>query len=192
MYQNLKDDLALQMYLYARGLTSEINWGRLEKLGMHLGQDPPKRTSSEEARKSVRQILDQYGFAATKYILQKSKEFTEKTNKRLLIVLFDPSRAMRTLIESGERYDREIVEFLENNRFKYFDMNVVHAEDYKDFALPVEDYLKRYFIGHYSPAGNHFFAFSIKDSIVDWLEPKPITYRESLDQAPDFAGYLLP
>lgn len=51
-------------------------------------------------------------------------------------------------------------------------------------------YMKRYFIGHYSPAGNHFFAFSIKDSIVDWLDPKPITYLEEAGKTVAFDGYL--
>lgn len=26
--------------------------------------------------------------------------------------------------------------------------------------------------------GNHFFAYSIKDTVVDWLNPKPITYQD--------------
>jgi hypothetical protein len=54
----------------------------------------------------------------------------------------------------------------------------------------VEDYLKRYFIGHYSPAGNHFFAFSLKSIVVDWLDPKPLTYREDGGEIMDFKGYL--
>lgn len=30
--------------------------------------------------------------------------------------------------------------------------------------------------GHYSPAGNHLFAYNLKNVVVDWLEPKPMTY----------------
>jgi hypothetical protein len=37
-------------------------------------------------------------------------------------------------------------------------------------------YRRRYFIGHYSPSGNHLFAFAIKDTVVNWLDPKPVTY----------------
>jgi hypothetical protein len=69
-------------------------------------------------------------------------------------------------------------------------MNLVHQEDYKVFKLSVEDYMQRYFIGHYNPAGNHFFAFSIKDTIVKWLDPKPITYRNDKSRMIDFKGYL--
>ena len=69
-------------------------------------------------------------------------------------------------------------------------MNLVHAEDFKSFNLSVNDYFKRYFIGHYNPSGNHFFAYSIKDRIIEWLDPKPITYTDSERRMIDFKGYL--
>jgi len=68
--------------------------------------------------------------------------------------------------------------------------NLVHCEDYKDFNLSVGDYFKRYFIGHYNPAGNHFFAYALKDRVVDWLDPKPLPYRDTAQQIIDFKGYL--
>jgi len=192
MYDNLKDDLALQMYLYSRGLTNELNWPEVEKLSILLRQGPPERIPAERARKSVMQILHKYGFAATKYVLAKAKDFAEANEKKLLVVLFDPSRVMRVLIESGERYDQEVVDFLKDNDFHYFDMNLIHVEDYKAFSLSVDKYMDRYFIGHYSPAGNHFFAFSIKDTIVEWLDPKPITYRPEYEGIGDLGSYVLP
>ena len=69
-------------------------------------------------------------------------------------------------------------------------MNIEHVEDFESFNLAADDYFKRYFIGHYSPAGNHFFAYSIKDRIVDWLDPKPITYESSSRRMMKFDGYL--
>jgi hypothetical protein len=192
MYENLKDDLALQMFLYARGLTSEVNWSQVDQLSLLLDEEPLKRSPELQARRSVLHLLHRYGFAATKYILTKTREFTEANGKKLLVILFDPSRVMRVLIESGERYDHEIVDFLEANDFRYFDMNLVHVEDFKAFSLSLDDYMKRYFIGHYSPAGNHFFAFSIKDTIVSWLDPKPITYRRESEVLVDFRSYVAP
>ncbi len=48
----------------------------------------------------------------------------------------------------------------------------------------------RYFIGHYKPAGNHFFAYSLKNTIVNWLDPKPITYQHDNSKQIGFRGYL--
>jgi hypothetical protein len=134
--------------------------------------------------------LDSYSFAATRMILSKAKKFADQHDKKLLIILFDPSRVMRPLVQGKPRYDQTIVDFLEQEKFRYFDMNVVHVEDYKNFSIPFDQYLKRYFIGHYNPAGNHFFAYSIKNTVIDWLEPKPITYQYQESRWITFEGYL--
>ena len=46
------------------------------------------------------------------------------------------------------------------------------------------------FIGHYSPTGNHFFANPIKDTVIDWLDPKLINYPKQDDRWITFEGYL--
>ena len=69
-------------------------------------------------------------------------------------------------------------------------MNLVHVEDYKSFNLSISEYYKRYFIGHYNPGGNHFFAYSLKNILVDWLDPKPFTYQTRDRESIDFKGYL--
>jgi hypothetical protein len=56
-------------------------------------------------------------------------------------------------------------------------MNRGHVEDFARLRLTIPEYFKRYYDGHFNPAGNHLFAHAIKDTIVDWLEPKPIPYR---------------
>jgi hypothetical protein len=130
-----------------------------------------------------------YGFAATKHIVEKASSFCQDKGKKLMILLLCP-RATRQLLSGQPRYEQEIVDYLDSKGLRYFDMNRAHLEDYKSFNLSVEDYMKRYYIGHYSPAGNHFFAYSIKDTIVDWLDPKPITYRADEQRLVEFEGYL--
>jgi hypothetical protein len=71
-----------------------------------------------------------------------------------------------------------------------FDMNEIQLRDYRQSSKPYDEYRKQFFIGHYNPRGNHFFAYSIKDRVVEWLDPKPITYRKSDPHAVDFEGYL--
>jgi hypothetical protein len=189
MVENLKNDLALQMYLFKQQKIDEIDISALKALSAALNY-PVDLANSDNLHDSVSRLLDQYGFAATEYILKKAARFAAENDRKLMIVLFDPYRVTKTLLESGTRYDKQMVDFLQANQFNYFDMNLCHVADYKDFNLSIEDYYKRYFIGHYSPAGNHFFAFSIKPKIVDWLDPKPITYRKTDQKIIDFQGYL--
>jgi hypothetical protein len=189
MVGNLTDDLALEMGLYCRGQIHVIDAARLKLLSRHLN---PSLDLDETPlpRATVASLLDAYSFAATKTILTKARAFTAKHDKKLMVILLDPYRVTRTLLEGGTRYDQPIVDFLRENEFTVFDMNLVHCDDYKSFNLSVGDYFKRYFIGHYSPAGNHFFAYAIKDRVVDWLDPKPLPYRDTTQRIIDFKGYL--
>jgi hypothetical protein len=43
----------------------------------------------------------------------------------------------------------------------------------------------------YDPRGSHLFAYSMKDTVVKWLGPKPITHRKASPHAIDFKGYLV-
>jgi hypothetical protein len=189
MYNHLKDDLALQMALYKRNEIKDIDFEKLRLLARFLNStiDPE---NDKDKRKAVSNLLDKYAFAATKFILKKVKDFAEKKSKKLLVVIFDPYQVTNSLILNKSRYDQEIVNFLTKEKFNYFDMNVVHAQEYKLWKLSLKDYYNRYFIGHYNPAGNHFFAFSIKSAVVKMLDPKPITYQFSEDRLINFKGYL--
>ncbi len=189
MAANLKDDLALQMALYSRGHIHVIDSAKLQQLSRQLNR-PLELDKAPVSPATVASLLDAYSFAATKAILEKAKAFTDAHDKKLMVILLDPYRVTRTLLEGGTRYDQEIVDFLQDNEFTVFDMNLVHREDYKDFNLSVDDYFKRYFIGHYRPAGNHFFAYAIKGRVVDWLDPKPLPYRDKTQKIIDFRGYL--
>jgi len=188
MVENLKDDLALQMALYSRGRIHAIDAAKLKQLNRHLNR--PLDLNESPSRATVASLLDAYSFAATKTILNKARAFTDAHDKKLMVILFDPYRVTRNLLEGGTRYDREIVDFVRENEFTVFDMNLVHCEDFKSFNLSVGDYFKRYFIGHYNPAGNHFFAYALKDRVVDWLDPKPLPYRDTAQTIIDFKGYL--
>jgi hypothetical protein len=188
--QALKDDLALNLFMYAQGLVSDLDMEKVRKLAGFLKFDQQGLGSSQPPRSLADQLVSAYGFAATKMILGKAREFADRNGKQLLVVLFDPSRVMRPLVEGKPRYDQPIVDFLKERHFRYFDMNVVHAQDFQNFKIPFDQYAKRYFIGHYSPAGNHFFAYAIKDTIVGWLDPKPITYQNQAEREITFDGYL--
>ncbi len=188
--RTLKDDLALNMFMYVGGNVSDLDMNGVRKLAAIVGGGLQGLDNPQPSRDVIDQLLNRYSFAATKLILTKAREFADRNGKKLLVVLFDPGRVMKPLVEGKPRYDQEIVDFLKEKQFRHFDMNVVHVEDYKSFRIPFDQYQKRYFIGHYSPAGNHFFAYSIKNTVIDWLEPKPITYQNKDDRWITFEGYL--
>ena len=189
MVQSLKDDLMLQLYVIGQVDPCSFDLARINALAEILGVPGVDETSEDSLKSSAEKIKMAYGFAATKYIVEKASSFCRSNDKKLLIALLCP-RATRQLLRGQPRYEQEIADYLDERGLRYFDMNKVHLEDYKSFNLSVEDYMKRYYIGHYSPVGNHFFAFSIKNAVIDMLDPKPITYRNDDQQLVDFKGYL--
>ena len=189
MLENLKDDLALQMSLYKQGKIVDPDIEKLQLLSKHLGLTMDL-SNPETLKDNITLLLDKYSFAATKYILEKARDFADNHNRKLMIILFDPYIVTRSLIEKGTRYEQDVVDYLNENQYYYFDMNLVHVEDFKSFNLSFDDYMKRYFNWHYSPAGNHFFAYSIKDKIIEMLDPKPITYTNHQNASMGFENYL--
>ena len=90
-------------------------------------------------------------------------------------------------IREGYRFDQELVDFLQRKGLPYIDTMEAHVTDYIKYnpnvdesKMTIEEYLKRYYVGHYNPLGNFFQAFAIKDKLVEMLEPKPIPYRQTI------------
>ncbi|MCX6594822.1 MAG: hypothetical protein NTV70_00455 [Acidobacteria bacterium] len=189
MVESLNDDVALQLYAVAMGYTQELDRARVSQLAGHLGYRLEWDDASQRQRQA-QELLDRYSLEATMFTLGKVREFARQHSKKVMVVLFDPYRAMKQLRQDGTRYDQAVVDYLGRERWDYFDMNEVQLRDFARYRLPFDEYMKLYFIGHYNPRGNHFFAYSIKDKIVSWLNPKPVTYRNRDENAVDFQGYL--
>jgi len=190
MVEHLKDDLALQLYAFKRGYIRELDREPVSRLAARLNYALDwgnESTLSEQAS----ELLDKYSLRATEHILEKAREFAAKNTKKLLVVLFDPGRVLPQMRQTGKRYDQQIVDYLTREKFNFFDMNEVHLRDFQNYKLSFADYMKIYFIGHYNPRGNHFFAYSIKNKVVEWLDPKPITYQKRDPETVDFKEYLL-
>ncbi|MEQ8220500.1 MAG: hypothetical protein RH981_19845 [Arenibacter sp.] len=191
MYSNLKDDLMLQLYLLSYDMVnSDLDVEGLNKLANILELPEVDFSSIEKMKSTATALKNKYSFEATKYILKKTDEFCKAKGKELMLVHFDPTNVFKEMVNGKKRYDQEIIDFINNNGYAYFDMNEVHLDDFKKFNLTLDEYMDRYFIGHYTPSGNHFFAYAIKDKIVEWLDPKPITYQQSDDKLIRFKGYL--
>ena len=191
LVDHLRDDLALQLLAYKSGYIRDLDQDRLSKLAAWLNY--PLDLSQESTRhQQVVELLDKYSLRATQFILEKVRDFCRQNNKKLVVLIFDPFRAMTEKHKVGTRYDKEIVDYLGKEKFAYFDMNEVHLQDFKRYNIPFDAYVKQFIVsGHYNPLGNHFFAYSIKDTIVKWLDPKPITYRKPNPDYVDYKDYLL-
>jgi hypothetical protein len=189
MVKLLKDDLALQLMAFKLGLIREVDRQPITELAARLEYSLDWSREADLPAQAG-ELLDRYSLRATQFVLEKAREFARQNDKQLLVVLFDPYRVMAEMQQGGKRFDQPVVDYLIREKFEYFDMNEVQLRDFQKSKLPYQDYLKQYFIGHYNPRGNHFFAYAIKDEMVRWLDPKPITYQKLDPASVDFKGYL--
>ena len=122
------------------------------------------------------QIHTQSALFSTKRIVEKVEDFAARMGKRVLYVLFYNGAALARRITEGTRFDQEFIDFLTQRNLPFVDMLEAHVTDFAQFKISVQEYIPRYYIGHYNPMGNFFTAFAIKGKLVTMLDPKPPSY----------------
>ncbi|MBC8235183.1 hypothetical protein H8E77_37030, partial [bacterium] len=176
VYENFKDDFAVQVLL-AQQHATDVKHEILQKTADALGI-ATDFSSTEASAKTARTLLRECAFRASMYIVDKARDFAEKEGKKLMILLSYSSGDVVNACKDVPRFDQNFFNYLKENEFLFVDVLQKHVEDFKAFNCSPGEYAQRYYIGHYNPSGNHFFAFAVKDDVVKWLEPKPPTYRE--------------
>jgi len=177
VYETFKDDLQVHITL-ARWGTKGLDAKLLRKAADVLGLSLDFGTTDATA-KSARAIQIDQGLKVSRYIVKKADEFARRLGKKLMILLSYEGGMVMAGCAGATRQDAAFVEYLRSEDFTFVDTLASHIKDYASFKITPEKYIDRYYIGHYNPTGNHFFAFAIKDAVVQWLDPKPITYNEA-------------
>ena len=113
---------------------------------------------------------------SSKKIIEKIDQFAKKNDKKMLFVLSYPAGYIKKSLIIDQRWDLDIIDFLQAKNLSYIDLYQKHIDEFKQFKITIDDYLKRYFIGHYNPLGNFFCTHAIRDKLIDILSPKPIPY----------------
>lgn len=122
--------------------------------------------------------LMKQGIVASMRIVDLVNDYAKKNGKQILFVLSYGAYTLKLFLEKGFRFDQELVDYFHQIKLPYVDLMQAHVEDAARYKGTVEEGLKRYFIGHYNPLGNHFCAFAIKDALVKMLDPKPAAYSQ--------------
>jgi hypothetical protein len=199
MLEYLSEDLAVHLCAYS-GMPEYGHPGRLLALNRPLIERladalhvPWDWSPSADLKQQALALLNIYGQRATIEILDRVLAFTRSRNKRLLIVLNCTARPdwLRPLPYGGVRQDQEILDHLVDVGFDYFDMNEAHQTESEKTRATYTEYMSQYLVGaHYNPRGNHLFAYSIKNKLLEMLIPRPLPYREEVIDRVDFSAYL--
>jgi hypothetical protein len=203
MLDFLYDDLAVQLSAYVGmpnhgrpGKIVDLDRKRIDQLADALAVRFDWGPGANLSGQAVT-LLSVYGQRATNHILDKARVFAQSNKKKLLLVLNYTARSdafrVPLIAHNGAREDQVILDHLVNEGFDYFDMNAVHLNEYERTKGSYSEYMSQYHVqgaSHYNPRGNHLFAYSIKDKLLDLLEPKPLPYRDRSAAMIDFSGYV--
>ena len=136
-------------------------------------------TDTQTQAASARALFDIMAYRSTLYVLDKLVEFVPQQNSKLLVLLTHGRGKVQRYLGGGPKseHDQSVIRRLEAHGIGYLDALDLHKQDYAQFRATPHEYAQRYYIGHYNPMGNHFFAYAIKDAVVAWLDPKPVAYQ---------------
>ncbi len=181
-YEIFKDDPVVHLYTLCEGGEAPVE--ELEKLAEAFGLKVDLHTPATRATEA-RRLHYAYGMKSTMFIVDKMRTWAAEQGRKLMVLLSYDVPAYMSYIEKGERFDEMFVEYLETNGILYVDCLKKKAEEFKAYSLPLEQFLERFYIeragaqvfGHYRPYGNFWFAFALREALVEWLDPKPPAYR---------------
>lgn len=177
-YERLKDNFLLKIILARENIKRQTPEASYDEIGA-LAQAHGIR-SRIESEETLSAALDQVSTRAAIFcnlsIVEKLEQFASAQGKRIFYVLSHTVDDIGATLKGRPRFDQTLVEFLDNKRLPYVDDLEAHKADFSRFNISVDDYLNQYYNSHYTPLGNFFQAFAIKNKLVELLVPKPIAY----------------
>ena len=175
VYETFKDNFDIQVFL-AQQLAADVDFKMLARHAEAL-EVPPEFSTPAESARTAEVLLNTCALDASISVLDKARAFASQEGKQLMILLTYSIPTVIAGCEGRDRFDQKIVDYLIENEFLFVDMLGKHVEDFQAFRCTPEEYVKRYYVGHYGPLGNHFLAFSLKDAMRRWLDPEPPAYN---------------
>jgi len=157
---------------------NELIYGVIEQLATEHGLKDVKLQTPQDLVNVTNELYLNAALFASMRVVEKALEYAKANDKEILFVLSFPHTSTEKMLKTGKRMDQPFVDFLDKNGINYVDTLQAHVEDFANFKITPEEYSKRYYVGHYGPAGNFFQAFAMKDQLVEMMDPKPLPYRE--------------
>ena len=129
-------------------------------------------------QEELRQVHTRAALFSTIKILGMVERYIAEAGKKLFVILSYHAGAVKPRLLGEDRFDEVLLDYLKTRAYPWVDLREAHRAEFKAFNLDADAYLNRYYVGHYSPAGNFFCAWAVKDKLVEWLDPKPKAYRD--------------
>lgn len=179
VFKTFKDNFVLKLRVAERNIQAgqpEKSYAMISELAREHGLNLTIN-SAVSLKQAIDRIFTRAGIYASKRIVEKVEAYAKQHDKKVLYVLSYGDNIFKQTIQAGERFDREFVDYLNQKKLPYVDLLDCHLKDFAQYKIDADAYAKQYWIGHYSPRGNFFEAYAVKDKVVEMLDPKPAPYQ---------------
>jgi hypothetical protein len=174
VYEHFRRDVDVQLFA-AQQHAADVDVPLLQRVAGALGESADFG-SADATADTARRLMHTCALRSSMYVVERARAFAAESGKRLLLLLSYSSTDVAAALRGEPRFDQVFVDHLREREFAVIDGLQEHVEDYAAYRCTPDEYVRRFYIGHYNPRGNHFFAFAIKDDLVAWLDPKPPAY----------------
>jgi len=190
------DEIVHLLFAQETGHILEIDI--LERAAAKCGFQFQNMAQEDAVKKEARQLLHAYAIRVGINVMERLHEFCKQKDKQLMVLLSYPIGAVWHACNRSSPDDPDNIDwhpesfkrYLTERGIPFVDSLLAHVNEYDTFKLSAKEYVDRYYIGHYTPRGNHFFAYAIKDAVRHWLQPPPPVYRDDESPLIRFQGYL--
>jgi hypothetical protein len=197
LVETFRDDEIAQL-LFAERTGSILDKQRFTQVVSKCQVSEPDLSSPTNVKTAANKLLHAYAIKVGMAVIERVHEFCQKNNKELLVLLSYPigavwhacNRSSLTDPDNVDWHPQAFKEFVTGRGIPLVDSLPYHVAEFDTFKLSAKEYVDRYYIGHYTPQGNHFFAYAIKNALRDWLTPPPPAYQHNEEPLIRFKGYL--
>jgi hypothetical protein len=196
-YERFKDDFFTHVMLAKINVykgTPADSYKDVEQLAEEYGLRTKIRSPKKLLRIANKLYTDSAIFASMR-IVEKIEKFASARGKKILYVGSYSPGTVAGKLKSGQgiaipeyekpgySFNQTFRKFMKDKGQGYVDLLDLYARDFAKTKMSVQQYLKQFYVSaetydsHYSPRGNYFTAFALKDRLVEMLDPKPPSYR---------------
>jgi hypothetical protein len=178
-YEQLKDEFQLKIILARENIKRrmpEASYDEITAIAQARGIRA-RIESADDLSNALEQISKEAAVFMNQRILEMIEGYATAQGKKSFYVISHSVEDLAAALQTDARFDRQLVDFLDRRKCSYVDDLDAHRTDFARSKLSVDNYLRQYYIGHYTPLGNFFQAFAMKDKLAACLDPKPIAYR---------------
>jgi hypothetical protein len=177
-YEHFKDEVQLKLILARENIkrqTPDASYDEITELAQRRGIHV-RIASAKDLSNALDEISKQAAIFMNHRIIEKMEEYAAAHEKKIFYLISHSSEDLTAALKTAARFDQKLVDFLAARNLTYVDDLDAHRADFARSRLSPREYLKPFYIGHYTPLGNFFQAFAIRDKLVEFLDPEPIAY----------------